>query len=230
MKPKIVAFVPLKRHSDRLKNKNLKPLGGKPLYTYILKTLAAVPELDEIYIYSSDPVFLRGTPKKIKWLKRPVRLDSSSVKGMQIYREFCSQITADIYVLAHATSPFLLPLSVSRCLQAVMSKKYDSALTCRSLKTYVWYKKAPLNFNPKNFARTQNLSPLVVETSGCYVFTPRLILKAGRRTGDNPFFCEISHFEMVADIDTRGDFELAQALLPGYQRQFQGPEEPLRHA
>ena len=36
---KTVAFVPIRLNSSRVAGKNLRPLGGRPLMTYILQTL-----------------------------------------------------------------------------------------------------------------------------------------------------------------------------------------------
>jgi len=38
-KPRVVALVPMRHHSQRVPGKNYRPLAGKPLYHYILHTL-----------------------------------------------------------------------------------------------------------------------------------------------------------------------------------------------
>ena len=53
---KVTAFVPMKLNNERLPGKNTKAFtNGKPLCQYILNTLLKVKEIDEIYVYCSDP-------------------------------------------------------------------------------------------------------------------------------------------------------------------------------
>lgn len=49
---KTVAFVPLRLNSQRVAGKNLRLLGGEPLMCHILRTLAGIGEIDEVYAYS----------------------------------------------------------------------------------------------------------------------------------------------------------------------------------
>ena len=48
---KIVAIVPIKLKSKRLKNKNFKKINGKPLYKYLLDKLKFT-NFNEIYVKS----------------------------------------------------------------------------------------------------------------------------------------------------------------------------------
>ena len=49
-KPRIVALVPMKANSERVKGKNFRDFCGKPLFRWILDTLLEVQEIDEIVI------------------------------------------------------------------------------------------------------------------------------------------------------------------------------------
>ena len=42
--PKIVALVPMRHHSERVPEKNFRPLAGIPLYPHILRTLEQVDD------------------------------------------------------------------------------------------------------------------------------------------------------------------------------------------
>ena len=75
---KIVAFVPVKLNNERLPGKNTKSFdGGKPLIEYILGTLKSVDEIEDIYVYCSDPAIQDFLPEGVKYLKRDKSLDSS---------------------------------------------------------------------------------------------------------------------------------------------------------
>ena len=52
-KMKIVAIVPIKSQSKRVKNKNFKKINGKPLYKYLLDKLKFT-NFNEIYVDSDS--------------------------------------------------------------------------------------------------------------------------------------------------------------------------------
>ena len=49
-KKKIVALLPMKANSDRVKGKNFREFNGKPLFRWTLDTLIAVKDIDQIII------------------------------------------------------------------------------------------------------------------------------------------------------------------------------------
>ena len=51
---KVVAFIPIKLNSQRLPNKNILPLDGKPLCWHVCQTLLEVDGIDDVYVYCSD--------------------------------------------------------------------------------------------------------------------------------------------------------------------------------
>ena len=48
--PKIVALLPMKANSVRVKGKNFRNFCGKPLFRWILDTLLKIQEIDQIII------------------------------------------------------------------------------------------------------------------------------------------------------------------------------------
>ena len=49
---KRVAFVPIRLNSQRVERKNLRELGGRPMMTYLLESLAAAKNIDEVYVFA----------------------------------------------------------------------------------------------------------------------------------------------------------------------------------
>lgn len=208
---KVVAFVPIKFNSQRLENKNILPLGKYPLCWYIFETLKQVKHIDKIYVYCSDIRIQKYIPSNIKFLKRPSNLDSHQTIGLQIYTSFAEQIPADAYVLAHATSPFIKPFSIQQGLDAILEKGYDSAFSVQKMQTYTWYHNEPLNYALNNVIRTQELTPVQLETSAFYIFTHSVLMK-GQRIGCKSLPIITDRIESV-DIDEVDDYELAQAII-----------------
>ena len=69
----------------------------------------------------------------------------------------------------------------------------------------------PLNFDPENVPRTQDLEPYYDEVSAAYVFTKEMYMKHKRRIGLKPHITVVSELESI-DIDYPEDFEIANAV------------------
>ena len=209
---KTVAFVPIRLNSKRVVGKNLKMLGGKPLLCHILETLVWVHLIDDVYVYCSDESIIPYLPKGVKFLKRPEFLDQDSTLGKDIYNEFVKTIDADVYMLAHTTSPFIKETTISNALERVISGENDSAFSAEKIQTFTWYQGKPLNYELKNIPRTQTIEPIYVETSAFYIFKKEVWTEMGQRIGDKPYIALVDKIEGV-DIDWPEDFEFAQKIL-----------------
>ena len=110
---KVVAVVPMKLNNRRLPQKNTKCFtNGKPLCFYVLSTLLTVEEIDEVYVYCSNPDIQNFLPPKAKYLQRSETMDQDTTKMNEVLLAFASQIPADVYVMAHTTSPFISKNSI----------------------------------------------------------------------------------------------------------------------
>lgn len=207
-----VAFVPIKLNNQRLPGKNLLPLGGRPLCEYIFEALLEVKEIDDVYAYCSDDSLCSYLPSKVKFLKRDEKLDGDYIKGNQIYESFINEVNADIYILAHATSPFTKPSSISHGLSKVLSGDYDSALAVEKKQTFAWFNGKPLNYKIEDIPRTQEIEPVWLETSSFFIFKKELFIKHKRRVGFAPFLVEIKGAEAI-DIDEADDYKMAQMIV-----------------
>lgn len=213
---KTVAFVPIRLNSKRVVGKNLKMLGGKPLMCHILDTLIKVKAIDEVYVYCSQEEVIKYLPKGVKFLKRPEFLDRDETLGKEIYEEFTKTIDADIYVLAHTTSPFMKAETVENALDKIMNRDYDSAFSCEKIQTFTWYDGKPLNYELKEIPRTQTIEPIYVETSAFFMFKRDVWKVHKQRIGFKPYFALVDKIEGV-DIDWPEDFEFAEKILETYQ-------------
>ena len=124
-----------------------------------------------------------------------------------------NEVDADIYVLAHATAPFIKKETIQNALDKVLSGEYDSALSVKRVQTFTWYEGKPLNYDLQNIPRTQDIEPIFYETSAFFIFRKEVFTKMGkRRIGNKPYFQEIDDIEAV-DIDYPEDFKFAQAIM-----------------
>lgn len=209
----IVAFVPIKLNSQRLPHKNILPLKDKPLCWYIFSTLLSIKSIDKVYVYCSTFEIMKYVPEGVIFLKRSEDLDSDDTLGIDIYKKFTSEVYSDIYVLAHATSPYLTSFNINKGIMAVNNphSNNDSALSVYSKYTFAWFDGKPLNYNHLNIPRTQDIKPVLLETSGFYIFK-KSVIDSNRRIGDSPAFIEVEGYEAI-DIDTEIDYLFAKSRI-----------------
>lgn len=213
---KVVAFITIKLNSRRLPNKNILPLGDHPLSWHICNTLLHCRTIDEIYIYCSEERVMRYVPQdpRLIFRKREKWLDGDLIRAQDTYQAFVSEVDADIYVAALTTAPFITSESIDVGVGKVKSGEYDSAFSAQKLQTFAWYQGKPLNYSPESIPRTQDIDPVLVETSGFFAFTKELWVNHKRRIGFRPYIHPVDDVEAV-DIDTGKDFELAERLIRG---------------
>lgn len=209
---KVVAFVPIRLNSKRIASKNMKMLGTKPLLSYIFETLKKVKNIDEIYAYCSSEKIKPYLPKKIIFLKRDSYLDEDNIIGKEIYNSFLKEIHADVYILAHTTSPFIKSGSILTALNKVLKEGYDSSFSAQRIQTFIWYKNKPLNYKLSYVPQTQKLEPIFIETSAFYIFRKEIWDTKKHRIGANPFIQEVNHIEAI-DIDEPMDFQFAEHIV-----------------
>lgn len=209
---KVTAVVPMKLNNRRLPQKNTKCFkNGKPLCWYILSTLLKINEIEEVYVYCSNPDIKKYIPEGVNYLKRSEDLDQDSTKMNEVLQAFAREIPSDIYVMTHTTAPFIKSSSIKKGLEAVLSGDYDSSFAVKKLQDFLWKDGRPFNYELDNIPRTQDLLPLFEETSGFYIYKSNIITNLNRRIGQKPFLVEVGEIESI-DIDEPEDFKIADAI------------------
>lgn len=208
---KVVAFVPIKLNSQRVPGKNLLPLAGHPLCWHITNTLLHAKGIDEVYVYCSEDRVTQYLPSGVIYKKRDARLDGNLVKGFDIYSSFIQEVEADVYVLAHTTSPFIKKSSIENALGHVLSGEHDSAFSAQRIQTFAWYQGKPLNYDIHDVPRTQDIEPVWIETSAFFIFRKEVFSQHKRRIGFTPYLQEVNGLEAI-DIDEKDDYKQACIL------------------
>lgn len=217
---KVAALLPMKAHSARIKGKNFKVFNGHPLYHWILHTLLSVPEIDQIVINTDAEDLLEssGLPQSDRILlrKRKEEICGDFVSMNRVIEDDIQNVPADLYLMTHVTNPLLSKKSISSMLKtfirAMEQNTADSLFTVNKMQSR-FYKAdgRPINHNPKDLIRTQDLEPWFEENSNAYVFTAESFQKTGARIGERPLLFESRMLESI-DIDNQEGWDLAEAL------------------
>ena len=216
MKQKIVALVPMRHDSERVKQKNYREFNGKPLFYWILNTLCQCQSIDSVYINTDSPVIKENAPKidtKINIIDRPQNLRAGEIPMNDILLYDMTKVEADFYLQTHSTNPLLKAETVEKAIQTFLAAKgKDSLFGVTRIQARLWTKDAKaINHDPKVLLRTQDLEPVFEENSNIYIFTKKNLIERKNRIGKNPVLFEIPRQE-AWDIDTESDFMIAELL------------------
>ncbi len=214
---KVTALIPIKEHSERVKNKNFRSFSGKPLYHHIVETLENTFAIDEIIINTDSLIVKNEAPElspKVKIHMRPEDLlgDFMSVNKIIAYDLENSQ--SDIYIQTHATSPLLKSETIAHAIKDFIDKEdiNDSVFSVNRFQSRFFdHQGKAINHNPSELIRTQDLAPIYEENSNFYIFTKSSFAKGQKRIGEKPLLFETSRIESI-DIDDEFSFHLAEML------------------
>lgn len=223
---KIIALLPMKGHSERVPNKNLRNFNSLPLFHIILKKLDKVDLIDEIIINTDSNEISESAlkvSKKVKIISRPKELRGDFVSMNEIIDYDISNSDGDIYIQTHSTNPLLKKNTIESAIKYFIENKdhYDSIFSVTKHQSRFYDNKLnAVNHNPYELLRTQDLPPLYEENSCFYIFTKNSFMgNSKNRIGLNPYIYSMEKLESV-DIDEQEDFILAELIhknFPEYQ-------------
>jgi CMP-N-acetylneuraminic acid synthetase len=217
VEPKVVALVPMRHESERVPQKNFRLLAGKPLYAHILETLQGCEQVEQIVVDTDSPTIWEGIEAgfpEIVLLKRPERLRGGHVPMNEVLMHDVSQVPALFYLQTHSTNPLLEAATINQALEEFFAAypENDSLFSVTRLQARLWSAETePLNHNPAELIRTQDLAPVFLENSCLYIFERESFLQRENRIGNSPIRFEIEAEEAI-DIDRESDFAVVECL------------------
>jgi CMP-N-acetylneuraminic acid synthetase len=211
----------MRHSSERVPEKNYRPLGGRPLFHHIVEALLASPRLSETII-DTDSELIRADVERtfptVRVLDRPLELRGGMVSMNDVLLHDVRRIDADYFLQTHSTNPLLRTESITRAIDEFLASRtqHDSLFSITRLQARLWRPDAtPMNHDPAALVRTQDLPPVFLENSCLYLFSRESLERHGSRIGERPLLFELPRLE-AWDIDDEADFQIAEAL---YQAQ-----------
>jgi CMP-N-acetylneuraminic acid synthetase len=217
MMPRVVAIVPMRHSSERVKGKNYRVLGDAPLFHHVVRTLLATLSIDEVVIDTDSPTVREDAAvafPTVRVVERPEHLRDGAIAMNDVLLNTIEQVNADVVLQTHSTNPFLSSDTVQHALDVFLSDEndYDSVFGVTRIQARLWDKNTQaVNHDPAVLLRTQDLDPIYLENSCFYIFTPDILKERGNRIGAKPAMIEVPAGEAI-DIDEESDWDLAVAV------------------
>ena len=219
-KPRIVALLPMKANSERVRGKNFRLFNGKPLFRWILDTLLAAEEIDEVIINTDARHILAENGlvdgPRVRIRDRKPEICGDFVSMNLVLADDVANVPADIYVMTHTTNPNLTLASLKGAIalyrQGLADGTGDSVFTVNKFQTRFYREDgSAINHDPDNLIRTQDLEPWFEENSNVYVFSKDSFASTKARIGKHPRMYEMGRSESV-DIDDAESWQMAEAM------------------
>ena len=211
---KVIAVIPVKSQSTRVKYKNTKLLTDRPLFIHTLEKLLEIDEIDEVWIDTDKKYIidlaLDYNCKNFKYFIRDEKYSNNNTCGNKLLENEINNISSDIYLQILCTSPFLKKNSIKKCINLLKSEKYESVITVSKEKIYKWNNNIPC-YNINKIPNSVDLNDTIKESMSLYGITREEFLKTKRRIGINPYLLEIDLEESI-DINNLNDFKLANKI------------------
>lgn len=221
---RLTALLPMKAHSARVTSKNFRDIAGKPLFRWILDTMASLDEIDQIVINTDARNILSDNGLndgdyhgKVLIRDRKEEICGDFVSMNLVLADDVANVPSDYYLMTHTTNPLLRGETIKEMVRAYLdglkSNAADSLFTVNSHQTRFYTSEGePINHDPANLIRTQDLPPYLEENSVCYLFTGESFAKTEARIGEKPMLFTTPPLESV-DIDEKPDWFMAESLL-----------------
>lgn len=218
MARRIVGLLPMKANSERVKGKNFRIFNGKPLFRWVLDSLLSLDSMDQVVINTDARAILAENglvdSDRVLIRDRPSEICGDFVSMNRILADDLAHVPADVYLMTHTTNPLLSSETVRAALARFEAARgeFDSLFSVNRFQTRFYRADgSPMNHDPNNLVRTQDLEPWYEENSNLYIFTRDSFARTKARIGSKPMMFETPRMESF-DIDTPVDWTICEIV------------------
>ena len=159
--PKIIAMIPARLGSQRLKQKNLLEIDGVPLIVRAMRKALAMDCFDEVWVNSEAEVFgdlarAEGVP----FHKRPAHLGDNTATSEDFVNEFLLAHPCDYLVQVHSIAPLVTRDEITRFVERLTAGDVDTLLSGVHEQIQCMMDGQALNFSRDGMDATQALVPI----------------------------------------------------------------------
>jgi CMP-N-acetylneuraminic acid synthetase len=216
---KIVGIIPARLGSRRVKTKNLRLLGGKPLIYYAIQAVKGCSSFDETYVNSESELFGQVAERYgMAWYKRPPELAvSSSLIDEYIY-EFIASVPCDVLAVINPTSPFITSTEIDAAVDNFLASDCDTQLACEEVQTHCFLSGQAVNFSTDGLhPGSETLEPIKALNFAVTIWDAHKFKEQYEREGHGVYTGKLGFFTFeglsTVDIDYEEDFALAEGLM-----------------
>jgi CMP-N-acetylneuraminic acid synthetase len=212
----VTAIIPVRSGSVRCPRKNDRDFNGTTLLQLKINTLKRVKGISKIIVSSSDDQLLKiAKDTGVAVHKRDSVYSTSETTGSELFRCLADAVDDTHMMYVTCVAPFVTPGTYENAIDTyfanIENSQFDSVVSCRSVKEFLWLDKTPLNYNPSCAPPSQLLPDINALTFGFNILRTEYVKRHHSIVGKNPYLYKLSQMEAV-DIDTSFDFTVSELL------------------
>jgi CMP-N-acetylneuraminic acid synthetase len=213
-----IAMIPARMGSQRLKQKNLRELGGVPLITRAIRKCREAGCFDEIWVNSEHEAFGEiAAAEGVQFHKRPEALANNVATSEQFIAEFFETHSCERLFQVHSIAPLLTAAEVRAFAAAMEAGDFDTFLCYVPEQIECAYEGQPVNFTFSEKTNSQELKPLQRITWSITGWRRSTYLEAAH-AGKTATYAGRIGFHPISRaggiiIKTEEDLQMAEALL-----------------
>lgn len=149
-------------------------------------------------------------------IDRPKKIQGDFVSMNDIIAYDLSKIDSEHFLQTHSTNPLLRSQTIDLAIETYFQnpQEFDSLFSVTRLQTRLYWKDdSPINHNPNELLRTQDLPPMYEENSNFYLFSKEYFDAAERNRIDRKPKIFVMNKPEAVDIDEEDDFVLAEMVF-----------------
>lgn len=215
----IIAMVPARIGSTRLKMKNLALINGKPLISYAIEAAKASGVFGRVVVNSDNEIFA-GIAKRYgaDFYLRPAELGSSTTKSDNVVYDFMAKHPSDIVAWVNPTSPLQTGDEIRDVINYFVKEDLDTLITVKNEQVHCIYEGRPVNFNTAEiFAQTQDLRPVQSFVYSIMMWRNKTFMDTFEKQGYALFCGKTGYYpvskETAIIIKTKEDIMLADYVM-----------------
>lgn len=214
-KKNFVCIIPARSGSQRLKNKNIRLLGGKPLLYWTIKAAQKAKKIDSIFFTSNNKNYLNlakkfGIASKNLYLRKK-NLSSHKAKSEDVILDLIQSKNLDKtftnLILLQVTSPLRTHMDISLALKMYEKLKATSLVSTVELRSPI-----VINKKKKIFVHKNKFFKIEILNGAIYIVNIKKFLK-----NKSLYYSDTETFLMTKlssiDIDDINDFKFAQIFF-----------------
>lgn len=217
---KLIAVIPVKEKSERVKNKNTRNFfKNKSLLDILVFKLLKIKQINKIYISTNNKKLKKiYNNKKIKIISRNKKYCNNIAPWSEVIFNVINSLPVDKntnVMWCHTTTPLFdnYTKAIKIYKKNLKIKKFNGLVAVNRLSQFIVTEKLrPLNYTWGPWhPYSQNLDKLFSITGALFMTTKEEMLKNRYVISSKPYFFETTQLESI-DIDTIYDMELAKIL------------------
>lgn len=217
---KIVAIIPARSGSKRLKNKNIMPINGKPLVSWTIEAAKNSKYIDEVFISTdSEDIYDIACSYNYEPIEmRPDYLsgDTTTTLDVLVYSIEKGLCNGDVLVLLQPTSPLRNQHHIDEALELYFESNAINVISVTPCEhSPLWSNTLPADMSMKNFLkidknlRSQDLDKYYRLNGAIYIYNVNSMMSNKGIEYDNTYAFIMDRKSSV-DIDCLDDFNLAE--------------------